>query len=91
MINCLGESRLLFAEGKQQALVLNYVADEKTRDPEVLWKQAQEIWPYLKDDAEKMNVTNAILAAHVPTLGGGYNFVFVKKGTNDWNCLYKPK
>jgi hypothetical protein len=74
------------------ALMLKYQTDLKISDLPALRKEVDEIWPMFKGDAEKANLSNAIISANEVPQGlifktaNGHNFVF-KKLDGTWRLV----
>ena len=83
---------ILFKSG-ERALKLDYQTDLKISDSLDLRNEVKDIWQVLKDDADKAQVTGAIISAQeVPSgfifkTGHAYNFVFEKQSDSTWKGL----
>jgi len=77
----------------EKALKLDYQTDLKISDSLDLRNEVKEIWQVLKDDADKAQVTGAIISAQeapsgfIFKTGHAYNFVFEKQSDNTWKGL----
>ncbi|MBS1991736.1 MAG: tetratricopeptide repeat protein [Cyanobacteria bacterium SZAS LIN-3] len=86
---------MIFADGKNKALMLQYLSEVNIDDKPNLAKEIAEIWPSFRFDVEKGGYSGAIISANEiakPGLLGftnnrGCNFVFEKDPNGAWRCL----
>jgi hypothetical protein len=92
----LGVGKVNFRQGPP-AIMLKYISDVSLDDPAALAQEADSIWEGFRADANKAEVTGAILSANSPPTGGivqqgrAYNFVYEKDGSGTWSRVQHEK
>jgi len=87
---------LHFTGGAPPALLFQYQTDLKISDMVSLRKEAEEIWPILRIDADKGNFDSAIISANEVPNGlvfkssKGFRFVYDKRA-GVWHSLDAEK
>jgi hypothetical protein len=93
VIRILAMTPLHYTNGNPPSLMFQYQTDLRVSEKEALRVEADEIWPVLRIDAERGNLTTAIVSAHeVPTglflkKSQGFNFVYEKGSDGSWRRL----
>jgi hypothetical protein len=91
-VKVLSVGPVMYTSGsKDKTLMLSYQTDLKVSDKAALKKEVDEIWPALKEDAEKGGFTSAVIGANeVPhgwilKEGNSVNFVYVRSPDGKWS------
>lgn len=77
--------------------MLNYQTDLKTSDLDNLRKEVDDIWPTFQVDADKAQVSFAVISANEVPEGmiikenRKYNFVFEKSADGSWHSATKKQ
>lgn len=75
------------------ALVLRYQTDVSIDDTRALRAEAARIWVGFQKEADKANVTSAVISANAAPSGGlirhtqGYHVAYIKDSTGSWSSV----
>jgi len=91
-IKILSIGKWYFTKDKTTALTLKYQTDISIDDVDLLRKEVEEIWPVFRIDAEKSDLSNAVIMATSPPIKKvlffyttrSHNFVLSKKANGTW-------
>jgi hypothetical protein len=82
-IKVIGFTRMHSTNGVNKWLILDYQTDLEISDVEGLKKEADQIWPYFKNQVEQAGMDEALIRANSPPTG------MIVKETKSYGIPYK--
>jgi hypothetical protein len=89
-LKVIGMTKMYSTNGTNKWLILNYQTDLPISDVAALAKEADEIWPYFKNDVEKAGMDEALIKASSKPTGRiiqeskTHSFAYKKSSDGKW-------